>query len=178
MATKAKQWKGKSQRKAQDLTLPSGNEAVIRRVPMESLLSSGVIPNSLIEIITSQLSKNGGDKPMTEAEKEKLMASQLESIKEDPTRLADLVKMTDNVCLAIVIEPAVHPVPEDEKERDEDLLYVDEVTMEDKMFMFSVAVGGNEDLEQFRESVRSDVDAGEDSKKPVKATKRTSTRKG
>lgn len=177
MATKAKNWKGKSSKKAQDLELPSGNEMVIKRVPMESLLAQGVIPNSLIGVITERLEKNEGKKPLTDEQRDKIMVAELEKVKDDPARLADLVQMSENVVQAVAIDPKVHPLPDDDEDRDEDLLYVDDITMEDKMYIFATAVGGNEDLESFRGAIGSGVDASEDRKKPVKATKRTTGRK-
>ncbi len=58
--------------------------------------------------------------------------------------------MYDAVLLHVVIEPHVLPVPPPEEARDPDGLYVDDVDLEDKVFLFNWAVGGTADVEAFR----------------------------
>jgi hypothetical protein len=45
-----------------------------------------------------------------------------------------------------------------EAARDDELVYVDEVAEEDKMFLFQVVTGGTTDVESFREELGSTMD--------------------
>jgi hypothetical protein len=57
--------------------------------------------------------------------------------------------MADNVTIYCVVEPMVNPLPADGV-RNDDLLYVDEIDLEDKLFILNFGVGGSRDLEAFR----------------------------
>ena len=55
------------------------------------------------------------------------------------------------------VEPKVHPAPEDEADRDDDLLYPDDIEDMDKMFVFQWVSGGTTDLETFRQRYSSNM---------------------
>lgn len=135
MVTTAKDWKGRANQ-AVELDLPSGNTALVRNPGMQAFLQAGIVPNELMGIIMSAI------------EKEEM--PDLESMQTDPEKLKSVLTLFDNILVYCVVEPAVLPVPTEGVTRDEDLLYVDEVDMEDKMFIFQYAVGGTKDLEKFR----------------------------
>jgi len=54
--------------------------------------------------------------------------------------------------------PPVLPIPENEQNRDPELLYVDEVLDDDKVFVFQWVTGGTRDLEQFRQEHQAAMD--------------------
>lgn len=160
------------------LQVPSGNVALVRPVGMQAFLTKGIIPNSLREIAMEAISKK--------------KAPELKVEDFDEKQIQDMLDLFDAVTLYCVIEPKVTSVPhwsheqadagacshEDIGEiipaisefRDPDLLYVDDVELEDKAFVFQFACGGTRSLEQFREEYTRSVeslsggeDVGEDS---------------
>lgn len=120
-----------------ELEVPSGHVALVRRPGMEAFIKGGLIPNNLMPIV------------------EKAMKGEVADVKEVMANvtLDDLESITglyDRVVLYCVLQPTVHEEPADGEERDPEFLYVDEVEMDDKMFIFQWAVGGTSDVEQFR----------------------------
>lgn len=134
-ATSAKEWK-KSPRQGIELEVPSGNVALVRRVGMQAFLRKGMIPNSLRELAFRAI-RSGTVPEMTVAEMNEV-------------QIQELLEMIDGVVVYSVVEPAVAPVPADEDDRDDDILYVDEIDLDDKMFVFQFACGGTTDLGSFR----------------------------
>lgn len=141
----ASQWR---QKKGAELTLPSGNVALVRNPGMHHFLRIGVIPNTLRGIVSEAIS--GG--------KANFQPKDLLKEEED---LDKIFQMLDDVLVEVVIEPRVKAVPMREVEegkkipvpledRDQDFIYPDEVDMEDKSFIFQFAVGGTKDLSSFR----------------------------
>jgi len=132
------------------IELPSG--AVVKyKNPggLQAFITSKSIPNSLMGIVEKALGKGKGIKIDDIISEDKI----------DPELLADIMILTDTVMLRSVIEPPVHPVPESETDRDDDLLYVDEFPAEDKQFMFQLITGGTKDLETFRQQLNSGMDS-------------------
>lgn len=130
------------------LTVPSGNTALVRAPGMQAFLKEGVIPNSLMSIV--QESMTAGTAPSEAAQ---------QSMVDDPQKLQDLMKLVDAVTVSCCLDPKVLPapldtegnaLPFDHEDRDENVLYADEVDFNDKMFIFQFAVGGTADLEKFR----------------------------
>jgi hypothetical protein len=135
------------------MELPSGAVVKVRNPGgLKAFLGNGSIPNSLMPIV--QKAVNNG---------KAVSADEMGIIGEDgsidPEVLSDMMSMIDNVLLQTVKEPKVYPVPEDEEDRDDDLLYVDEFPDEDKQFLFQWVSGGTRDLEQFRREYSSAVDS-------------------
>lgn len=131
-------WKAAA--KGTEVEVPSGNVALLRRVDPRIFMKTGRIPNSLLKIVNQAIS---GKEP----DLDKLA----EEVGEDPTMLIDMMTMMDDICVEAVVQPKVSPVPPGGEERDDSVLYVDEVDMDDKMFIFNWAVGGSSDLERFRQ---------------------------
>lgn len=125
------------------LEVPSGNVALVRAPGMQVFIEQGLIPNTLLPIVQKAIS-----------EKKAPDMSKLEINEES---LAQMVGMIDAVAVYCVIEPALTKNKDDDgntiplSERDSELLYVDEVDVQDKLFIFQFAVGGVRDLETFRE---------------------------
>ena len=180
MATSAKEWKKNAAKGLKDIPLPSGNTAKVRAPGMQAFLAQGFIPNSLLEIVMTALDKNAGKPQKTKAQREaedKVQALQfMKSIADDPARLADLMLTLDRVWLECVVVPETLPADIPAEERDQEILYVDDVDFDDKMFVFQFAVGGTQDVEKFRQGTAENVDALQNRTRDVRPTKRTSRR--
>lgn len=143
-------WKSKTQ--PYPLELPSKNVCLVKPVGPEAFLTSGTIPNMLQPLVEEAIRSGKGLPPDKAAE---LVA--------DPSMLPQMMEMVDQLVCFAVVEPQIQ-MPPPPGLRDDSTLYIDEVNMEDKWFIFNHAVGGTRDLERFRreyqESVAA-VDSGE-----------------
>lgn len=158
-ATSAKSWK-KRTKEGLLVRVPSGNTAFIRTPGMEVFLEQGLIPNALLPLITESFQRGGPPKD-----------EDLVGMLKDKEKLQEIIDMANAVTVYCCIDPVVEPIPvygpEHEKagkvipvgskDRNEDLLYVDEVDFNDKMFILGTATGGVEALERFREEQNLDV---------------------
>jgi len=130
------------------IELPSGKFMLVKNTSLASFVLTGQIPNSLMSVIqgsvNSKKSKSG----------EAIMAE----ITDDPKAIIDLFSMVDKYVTLVAIEPEVHMPPEDPTDRDDDLLYTDEIDQADKMYLFQRAVGGTTDLERFRGELAAGMD--------------------
>lgn len=163
--TPAAEWKKPS--KGVELEVPSGNVALVRPVGMQAFLQKGIVPNSLRDIAMEAIS---GKKP----------APQMKMDGMSPEKIEDMLTLFDSVTCYCVIEPKVTPVPMDTivhpaddkhdgfweetrvipvESRDPEKLYVDEVNLDDKIFIFQFACGGTRSVEQFREEFSLSMDA-------------------
>ncbi len=154
--TTAAAWRAKAA-EGYELTVPSGNVALVRPVGMQAFLDKGLIPNSLREIAMEAIK----GKKMPDIKTEELDSEQIEN----------MMQLFDSVTVYCVIQPEVLPVPlwsaEDaaeghcteeqvgqsvpyNKREEVEPLWVDEVDMEDKQFIFQFACGGTRSVEQFR----------------------------
>lgn len=149
----AKAWKQGNSGKP--LEVPSGNTALVRAPGMQVFMANGMIPNSLMAIVKEAIETGKPPK--------------MDSLEINEETLAEFAKLIDDVTVYCVVEPPVHPIPETTLnpetgqevvgERDDDLLYVDEVDMEDKVFIFQFAVGGTRDLAKFRKEQNASLAA-------------------
>lgn len=141
-------FKSKSKRIA-TLELPSG--AVIQAKnsgSMSVFMKAGVIPNSLMAIV--QESMASGQQPD--------MSSVLKDGNLDLDMVRDMLDVINTVTVECWVMPPVLPIPENEQDRDPELLYVDEVLDDDKVFVFQWVTGGTRDLEQFRQEHQAAMD--------------------
>lgn len=142
-ATSVSEWKKDSYNPFQEL--PSGKTIKIKKaVGFQTLMKSGLIPNSLMSIVQKSLDK--GEEP------------DVSTISSDMGKINEMLELMDNITCFMVEEPEIHPVPKNKEDRDGDLLYVDEVEDQDKMFIFQYATGGTKDLETFRREAGSVLD--------------------
>jgi hypothetical protein len=165
-ATSAKSWK---RNKGEEITLPSGNVALVKRPGPQALLAEGVMPDVLMPIVQQAIAKGKGMKPQDTS---KLM--------QDQDNIVQMLDSMDKLLCMVVVEPAVHyhrklvvpgkdgkiqgvdaveewvDIPEEERDADA-YVYTDEVDLEDKMFIFQYAVGGTRDLERFRSEQQAGV---------------------
>lgn len=173
----------KKRKKGITLPLPSGLTVVARRVDLTTFLQQGDVPNALLEIVSEALEK--GKAMDTSA------IINEDDQKVDMEMVNDMFESVNAVVIQSLVSPKVHPlvwtqedldndeIPEgqevgeeiDEEDRDDNVLYVDEVEPEDKMFIFQWAVGGTADLATFREESSQDLASlarGKKSGKPAK----------
>jgi hypothetical protein len=133
----------KKRKKGAPLLLPSGLVMVCKRVGLESFLAQGDVPNPLIPIVEQALAKGQS------ADVNAIIGNTEGGV--DVGMIREMLTMVNTVVVSVSIEPKVHEVPEDDEEdRDDDLLYVDEIDEEDKMFLFQWTIGGTDDVAQFR----------------------------
>jgi len=171
--TSVSEWKGRSSGTA--INLPSGNTAMCKRVKPEAFLQSGMIPDPLSGMISKAINEKTGLPP-----------SKMQEMGEDPKMLASTLLMMDRVLSFCVVKPSVIMPPPcsvcnryftgeggethtnatnpeyhayQEGERREDVLYTDEVDIQDKIFIFNWALGGTSDLMSFRDELQGTVDA-------------------
>jgi hypothetical protein len=178
MVTSARNWKNKKDTGETEVTLPSGNVCLARRLQPEAFLSSGLIPDQLSAMITKAIRSKKGLPPQ-----------ELDEMTKDPKKLTEAMRMMDQVLCYVVIEPPCEMPPACEAElptergsgkkcgkyfddtpahkdathvefhaykeadRDPDILYADQVDINDRIFMFQWAVGGTADVESFREQL-------------------------
>lgn len=132
------------------IELPSGAYMRVKRVGMQALIASGIMPNSLMEIAQLAAAKGGEHLAMTPAD--------MSAMLNDTDELNKLTKFIDDVTVAIAYDPKVHLVPDNELERDDNLLYVDELDPEDKMFLFGLCTDGTMDVAKFRGELATTMD--------------------
>jgi hypothetical protein len=163
----AKAWKRQS---TMELELPSGNVCLVKRPGMEKLLNAGVMPDNLTPIAMAEIKKaQSGGKPDAN-KKEGIDEDLMSKFLEEDGALEGMFRSFDKATVMCVVEPPVRlhfytekdelagqipkgfSVNDDvpEEEREEDILYTDDVDMEDKMFIFQFVVGGSKDIESFR----------------------------
>ncbi len=162
------------------VTLPSGEVALVKRPGMDKIMSSGIMPDSLTPIAMKHLdnAESGGRPQNDEALNKELMAK----VMQDPAQLQEIFLAFDKILVMCVVEPKCRlhlftpqdaleglceedrvgeEIPDDE--RDDEIVYSDEVDQEDKIFIFNYVVGGSKDLERFRQESSAAVahmDAG------------------
>lgn len=132
-----------------DLELPSGLRCSARRVRLDNLLAGGKVPNALLPMMRGALVGKRADLSKVDVTEE---------------MITEMLKMTDMVVVECVVEPPVFAVPANESDRDDELLYVDEIDLVDRQFIFQWALGGVTDLARFRgdtEAIVATLPAGQ-----------------
>lgn len=132
-----------------ELKLPSGHTCLAKPMRITKMLEEGFFPDDLRAVIMKQI---GEEKP-----DDKAVSDSMSSVIGDMGKLNELMQVFDRITATVIVEPKVYMAPEDDADRDEELLYADEVDMEDKTFIFQWAVGGDKDLERFRSEFGSSL---------------------
>lgn len=170
--------------KFQDLEVPSGQLCQVRMSGIQQLIGAGVLDSAdtLTSLVDekhikrtqakSRAPKNGATKPKVEGNTLKTADGEnvqvdTKSLLQDPEKLQRVFGLIDKVTEHMVVQPVVkRPVKKDDHgeevdlpmdERDENVIYTDMIELPDKMFIFQYAVGGDTDLESFRERFQSNV---------------------
>lgn len=125
--------------------LPSGLFIKVKGVDLTTLVTTGKIPNTLLKSVQGHLDELDGE---TEAQSEEEAAEKLiEGM--DADELKDYFEIMDALVVAMAMEPAVYPAPASEDLRDDERLYVDELSSEDKLHLFNWSQGGTRQLKRF-----------------------------
>jgi hypothetical protein len=150
--------------KGQDLELPSGEVCRAKRPGMEQLLAEGVFSDTLMPMIQKSIDEAKGGHATIDIDEKELL--------KDPKKMADIMSAYDKVVPLVVLEPrcAYHKRPAGtnsegkqlwesipDSERDDEVVYTDEVDIEDKVFIFQWASGGSPDLASFRRQLSEGV---------------------
>jgi len=153
------------------LSLPSGLNVKAKRTSVRAFITEGNIPNALLPIVEEALSKGQG------ADIAKIVGGKDGQV--DLSMIEDMYDMVNQVVCAVLLEPKVHMIPSEQDRlvwnqthpgaelddvedlRHDDLLYVDEMEDEDKMFLFQWASGGTDDVAKFREEAKQQLVAVE-----------------
>jgi len=189
----AQNWKGKAtpSGETEELELPSGNVCLIRRVGPEVFLSMGFLPDSLTAEVERAVKSKKGLPPsalQNLASDPKQLGDLMEMMDrilcfavvdpkvEMPPRCETgipgaKVGQTEPCNEYAMHERHVNPLHENTHAfnaapRKENVLYADQVDLEDKMFIMNVTVGGTRDYERFRKE-RESVMAGISARKNV-----------
>jgi hypothetical protein len=173
------------------LKLPSGNECDAERTGLQGIVSAGVLSegDSLTDIVDKKhvrRVRGGKDKDRDEIDAQSLLG--------DPEALGKVVMVMDRAMPHIIKNPIVKLHFEDldvfpgppttrrltEDEREDGIVYTDQVPIEDKMFLFNWAVGGTGNGERFREqssAALAGVEDGEGVPRPAKSGPRNKKHK-
>lgn len=150
-----------------DLEVPSGQLCQVRRPGITGLIKIGVLDS--LDSLSGIVKSDHIDR--VEAGKDpQVTAEDMRELAKSKVGLLRAVELANKVTLAVVVQPALAPVPlvrnpvTGEPELDDDmrpieiplegrdpaLTYVDQVDLMDQMFILQFVVGGVTDLEQFR----------------------------
>lgn len=123
----------------EDVTMPSGQLAQVMRPGVEGLIDAGILNevDGLSGIVSAEFlaSKTVG---------------QDGNIAKDAKEMLKALEVADKVALLCILQPKLHPKPEDGVSREPGRAYIDQISSEDKMFVFQYVVGGTRDIETFR----------------------------
>lgn len=161
--------KNKGKTKGHPITVPSGQTCLVKRPGVEGLIELGLLDkvDSLTGLVDQKhIKRVKGEKTVD-----------VDTLAKDKESLMMVLKTVNEIVVHVVLEPQVLPVPvagEDGTipERDNDAVYVDDVDLEDKMFIFQYAIGGSKDLEKFRQQSKQDVGSVDVSKTVARTPKR------
>lgn len=158
----------------EDVTMPSGALAQLRRPGINGLVAAGVLENvdQLGHLVGQKIGTARGARP----------AVDLKKIAGDAQALKDIMIVLDKILCYVVVQPALvsryRPgpvgVPEEVPfaDRDHQLIYSDSVPEQDQYFILNYAVGGTRDLERFREEFAEVMGALENGDHVPSASKR------
>lgn len=152
--------KGESWRKNKfhDLELPSGETCQVRRPGVQGLIRAGVLNSldQLTSIVATETIPAAEGRPKIDPK---------EVVKNiDPAKLNEMMQIIDDIAIYCVRDPEILPAPQPdprdgaervegviyESDREDELLYVDEIPEQDKMYIMQFAMGASADLERFR----------------------------
>ena len=188
--TSAEAWAGKIVVEGTDVLLPSGNVARIKQISPQAFLSSGLIPDPLTTIIQKAINTKQGLPPKA-----------VKELTDDPVKLNAAMELFDRVTVHVVIAPSLQMPPTcstcgayynvdnrhkdatsdkyhryEESPRTPGVLYIDQVQLDDKMYIFNWCLGSVRDLTDFREQLSSGVESVSNSQDVQRPAKRTARR--
>jgi hypothetical protein len=156
----------------------------MRNLSPAAFLSSGMIPDPLMGIIQKAINSAKGLPP-----------SAMKEIVADREKIVEALLLFDRVLTYCAVEPKIQMPPPctdcgeyltakhandhqyHEGERDPNVLYADQVVMDDKTFVFQWALGGTKDIQSFRSEQAANVASLSDGQGVQRASKRTARSK-
>lgn len=156
-----------------DLPVPSGQLCQVRMPGVQAMIAAGVFES--IDTLTGLINEKHikrvqGRTPKAGPGSQNGQPVQVDTdaLMKDPKNLAKVFELVDKVTEHMVLQPKVKrpvkKIPQGEigsgeftevllkfEEREDDVVYTDRIDMMDKMFIFQYAVGGDTDVESFRE---------------------------
>lgn len=174
--TSAREWKKASEH--YEVELPSGNVALLKRPGMESLFAAGVLPDELTKMALEQVKqaeRGPQDRKPKQPQTTGIDPALMEKFLNGENAISEIFESFDRITALCVVEPVClfhkrrlvdsagqqvtdeqgrsvwEEIPQDE--RDEDVIYTDDVDLDDKSFIFNYVVGGSKDLERFRDEL-------------------------
>ena len=127
---------------------PSGQLCLIRRIGMDEVLEAGLFND--VDFFIKAMAEGENKKPAEPKDGDESMAV---TILKNFSQLRETI---NKVLLRGVIAPVLHPVPNPPAEKNDDLIYVDDVEFEDAMDLFSEILD-TEGLSTFREESETGV---------------------
>jgi len=124
------------------LEVPSGNTCLVRQKPLTACLKAGLVPNPMLALVKRSIQTGQG--------------FETEDLSDD--QILALITLIDNVVMACTVEPKVYPEPEQDGDRDDERLYVDEVSFPDKYAIYAYAISGVKEVAPFRGEQTGDVE--------------------
>jgi hypothetical protein len=151
------------------LELPSGQIVKCRRSDLTQLMELGFIPNDLMAVASSAMARGDAN-------------PDLSGVGQDADSMKQMMRMVDDVTLWALLDPKAHKppvwstdvgtyrvatsddprfgqvVPMEDREEDDEKLYIDEMDTVDKTFIYGFVAAGNRDLQPFRRGLGSGVE--------------------
>lgn len=146
----------------EDLPLPSFDEdgkthnvCRVRRPDPLEMVGAGLLDHfdSLTAIIqTEHFDRVDGKKAedLTPEERQAQELAQLQALAKDPKALKGMLGLIDSLVAVTLVEPAASAPPEDDADREEGVLYADEIDLSDRFAILEYALGGVNSLRGFR----------------------------
>ena len=128
--TSAAEWR-RLRQEGYTITLPSGNVATLRPVPLDKLIQKGEIPDYLTPVAARSL----------------WIESESDKIAEDGDLNKKFIELINYIVPLAVIIPAIVENPEDGKEE----ITIDDVDFMDKVAIFNLAIQPSSVLRSFRD---------------------------
>lgn len=130
----------------QDVSLPSGQLCLARKVGTEGLLKAGIIHDMdpFKGFIQQHEDRMAGKQGSADDE-----AKMLQQVLNNPKQMESMFHMLDRVLCYISVKPQVFMTPNDVTRRENGKIYADMVDLQDKIYLMSWAVGKVDDLAQF-----------------------------
>lgn len=131
-----------------DFTCPSGQRCALKPINLEELLTMGVLEdiNALTGIVEADVIRPAQGLPPVNTEK----------LLQNKGRIADVMRVVDQVVLSVVAKPSLTSDRDDsgkkiaEEHREAGRVYIDTVNIGDRIAIFNEALRGVKDLESFR----------------------------
>jgi len=132
----------------EDLELPSGQIALVRRPGLQGLIEAGVLRD--MDTLTKIVAEEHIHRVEGDAGVEEIRIKDKNALMNDEAALLNIMHVVDRVVVHCVVKPEVLMTPNDKTSIRPDKLYTFQCDIEDRMFIFQYACGGTRSVERFR----------------------------